>query len=163
VPIIPSNYDIPPLLHHCSTPGSTPGSTPVPPVFTEPCVQVLHAGNEYKFIAPKETHRHSPGSPHPNTVSYRENLFNTSETRTLPTEYHPSFFIPAKTQRFTHSLKIKQKIVCLGKCLGRHPCKLCYHLAWHYKKSVFRINFISLPAGFWQKKYQKIHLGLAYF
>jgi len=36
-------------------------------------------------------------------VFFRENLFNTSETRTLPTEYHPSFFIPAKTQRFTHS------------------------------------------------------------
>ena len=77
-----------------------------------------------------------------------ENLFNTSETRTLPTEYHPSFFIPAKTQPFTHSLKIKQKIFCLGKCLGRHPCKLCYHHAWHYKKSGFQINFISLPAGF---------------
>jgi len=53
-------------------------------------------------------------------------VFNTSETRTLPTEYHPSFFIPAKTQRFTYSLKIKQKIFCLGKCLGRHPCKPCY-------------------------------------
>jgi len=33
----------------------------------------------------------------------RENLFNASESRTLPTEYHPSFFIPAKTQHFTHS------------------------------------------------------------
>ena len=32
-----------------------------------------------------------------------DTVFNTSETRTFPTEYHESFSIPAKTQRFTHS------------------------------------------------------------
>ena len=35
-------------------------------------------------------------------VAGGENLFNTSETQTLPTEYHPGFFMPAKAQCLTH-------------------------------------------------------------
>ena len=41
-----------------------------------------------------------------------ENLFNASETRTLPTEYHPSFFMPAKTQHLTRQfLVMANKVV----------------------------------------------------
>ena len=35
-----------------------------------------------------------------------ENLFNTSETRTLPTEYHPGFFMPTKAQCLTHEFLV---------------------------------------------------------
>ena len=54
----------------------------------------------------------------------RENLFNTSETRTLPTEYHPSFFIPAKTQRFTHGQEINISTFRRGGTIKKIPKKL---------------------------------------